>query len=54
MIGYPFFYGNDNLDHDEKFMIFSIDPITENPELNLTQASSYITIEFHIFYLIGR
>ena len=45
MIGYPFFYGNDNLvqkdlNQDEKFMIFSLDPVTENSELTLTQASS--------------
>ena len=38
MIGYPYFYGNENLDQDEFFMIFSLDPITENSELNLTQA----------------
>jgi hypothetical protein len=45
MNGYPFFYGNENLvqkdlDQDEKFMIFSLDPIPENSELNLTQAAS--------------
>lgn len=45
MIGYPFFYGNKDLiqkdlNQDEKFMIFSLDPITENSELNLTQAAS--------------
>lgn len=36
MIGYPFFYGNDDLDHDEKFMTFSLNPITKNSELSLT------------------
>ena len=40
MIGYPFFYENEELVQDEKFMIFSLDPITENSELNLTQAAS--------------
>ena len=40
MVGYPFFYGNDELDQDEKFIIFSLDPVTENSKLNLTQASS--------------
>jgi hypothetical protein len=44
MIGYPFFYGNENsvqkdLNQDEKMMIFSLDPVTKNSELNLTQAS---------------
>lgn len=45
MIGYPFFYGTKHLvqkdlDQDEKFMLFSLDPITENSELNLTQLAS--------------
>lgn len=45
MIRYPFFYRNNNLvqkdlNKDDKFMIFSLDPVTENSELNLTQASS--------------
>ena len=40
MIGYPCFYGNEDLDQDETFIIFSLDPITENSELNLTQAAS--------------
>ena len=45
MIGYPFFYGTEHfvkkhLDQDEKFMLFSLDPITENSELNLTQVAS--------------
>jgi hypothetical protein len=40
MLGYPYFYGNEYLDQDEIFMIFSLDPITENSELNLTQAAS--------------
>ena len=40
MIGYPYFYENDNLNQDEKFMIFSLDPVSEDSELNLTQASS--------------
>jgi hypothetical protein len=40
MTGYPYFYGNEDLDQDEIFMIFSLDPITENSELNLTQAVS--------------
>jgi len=40
MIGYPCFYGNEHLDQDETFIIFSLDPIAENSELNLTQAVS--------------
>jgi len=45
MVGYPFFNGTEDLvqkdlDQDEKFMIFSLDPIAENSELNLTQAAS--------------
>ena len=40
MTGYPFFYATEDLDQDEKFMLFSLDPITENSDLNLTQASS--------------
>jgi hypothetical protein len=40
MVGYPYFYENEDLDQDEIFMIFSLDPITENSELNLTQAVS--------------
>jgi len=45
MIGYPFFYGNEDLIQkdvyqDEKLMIFYLDPISENSELNLTQAAS--------------
>ena len=27
MVGDSYFYGNENLDQDEKFMIFSPDPI---------------------------
>ncbi len=45
MTGYPYFYGTEDLvqkdlDQDKKFMIFSLDAITENSELNLTQAAS--------------
>jgi uncharacterized membrane protein (UPF0136 family) len=40
MVGYPYFYENEDLDQDEIFMIFSLDPITKNSELNLTQAVS--------------
>ena len=45
MIGYPFFYGNEDLIQkdvyqDEKLMIFYLDPVTENSELNLIQAAS--------------
>jgi len=40
MIGYPFFYGNEDLEQDEIFIIFSLDLITENSELNLTRAAS--------------
>ena len=45
MIGYPFFYGDEDLIQkdvyqDEKLMIFYLDPIPENSELNLTQLAS--------------
>ena len=45
MIGYPFFYGNEDLIQkafyqNEKLMIFYLDPIPENSELNLTQSAS--------------
>jgi hypothetical protein len=40
VLSYPYFYGNEDLDQDEIFMIFSLDPIIENLELNLTQAAS--------------
>ena len=40
MIGYPFFYGNEDLIQNEKWIIFYLDPITENSELYLTQAAS--------------
>ena len=46
MIGYPFLYGNEDLiqkdfSQDEKFMIFYLDPITEDSELNLIQVASF-------------
>ena len=37
MVGYPFSYGN----QDENFLIFSLDPISEDSELNLAHASSF-------------
>jgi hypothetical protein len=42
MVGYPFFYKNKDLDHkdldqDKISMIFSLDPVTENLEVNLTK-----------------
>ena len=40
MVGYPYFYETDNLNQDENFMIFSLDPISENSELNLAHVSS--------------
>jgi len=40
MPGYPFFYGNESLDQDTKFMGFSVDPLPENSQLNLAHASS--------------
>lgn len=40
MIGYPYSYGTNNLNQDEKFMIFSLNPISEDSELNLAYASS--------------
>ena len=41
MIGYPYLYGNEDLHQDEIFMLFSLDPVTENSELSeLTQVAS--------------
>lgn len=40
MIGYPYFYETHNLNQDENFMIFSLDPISEDSELNLAYGSS--------------
>ena len=40
MLGYPYFYESDNLNQDENFMIFSLDPVSEDSELNLAHASS--------------
>jgi len=40
MIGYPYFYENDNLNQDENFRIFSLDPVSEDSELNLAHVSS--------------
>ena len=40
MIGYPYFYEADNLNQDENFMLFSLNPILEDSELNLVHASS--------------
>lgn len=40
MLGYPYFCETENLNQDEKFMIFSLDPISEDSELNLAHASS--------------
>ena len=40
MVGYPYFYETNNLNQDENFMIFSLDPISEDSELNLAHASS--------------
>ena len=40
MIGYPYFYGSDHLNQDKIFMIFSLEPLLEDSELNLAHASS--------------
>jgi len=45
MIGYPFFYENEYIEqkhseHDEKFMIFSLDPISENSDSKLKKLST--------------
>ena len=40
MVRFPYFYGTDDLNQDENFMIFSLDPISEDSELNLAHASS--------------
>jgi len=40
MVGYPYFYETDNLNQGENFMMFSLDPISEDSELNLAHASS--------------
>ena len=48
MVGYPYFYKNDNLNQDENFMIFSLDRVSEDSELNLANVSSLpILIEPH-------
>ena len=46
MVGYPYFYEKEdkdraqkNLDQDDKFMLFSLDPISENSNLKLTELS---------------
>lgn len=52
MIGYLYFYETDNLNQDENFMIFSLDPISEDWELKLAHASSLpILIESSQFKL---
>lgn len=40
IIGYPYYYGTENLSQDENFMIFSLDPIIEDSELNFKYLSS--------------
>ena len=40
MIGYPYFYESNSLSQDENFMIFSLDPVSEDSELNLVHTSS--------------
>jgi hypothetical protein len=45
MIGYPFFYEKEyiaekDLDQDDKFMIFSLDPIAENSDFKLNELST--------------
>jgi hypothetical protein len=45
MIGFPFFYEKNyiaqkDLDQDDKFMIFSLDPIPENSDLKLNKLST--------------
>lgn len=52
MVGYPYFYENDNLNQDENFMIFSLDRVSEDSELNLANVSSLpILIEASKFEL---
>ena len=52
MVGYPYFYETDNLNQDENFMMFYLDPISEDSELNLAHASSLpIIIEPYQFTL---
>lgn len=51
MIGYSYFYGNENSDQDEKFMIFSLATGKKDSELNLTQLSSSLPILVEPFTL---
>jgi hypothetical protein len=53
MISYPYFYGNEDLDQDEIFMIFSLDPISENSELNLTQVASLSVLADNVKLELG-
>ena len=40
MVGYPYFYGNNNLNEEgESFMIFSLGPISKDSELDLVHLS---------------
>ena len=41
MIGYPYFYENENFNQNEKFIIFSLDPVSEDSELKLGDEFSY-------------
>ena len=36
---YPYSYNNDNLNQDENFMIFSLDPVSKDSELDVAYAS---------------
>ena len=40
MLGYNYFYENDSLNQSEKFMIFSLDPVSEDSKLNLAHTYS--------------
>ena len=52
MLEYPYFYENNALNQDENFLIFSLDPVLENSELNLAYAYSLpICIELSLFDL---
>ena len=54
MIGYPYSYESDNtLNKNENFIMFSLNPIAEDPELNLAQASSLSIIASSYQFKLG-
>jgi hypothetical protein len=49
MVGYPYFYGNKDLDQDEILMIFSLDPIVKDS--NIIKAMSSLPVLVDTFEL---